>query len=257
MAPSWTVSFQRFVQRFLTGCRRVSEEKTDSDDEPTINHGDSKPPHLLGLLKFIITSGMAPKKCRKSKFSVGSWALICSSAVDLAQIGVKLTASTAGGFPDMEVQRKLVFGELSLSPLLLHDVAACCLVNLAALEAAEATNASSWESDGYVVSSYLSVLAMLMDREEDVQQLRERGLLRSHFSNTQTLAFFKGLGQHLRLGYNYFAVVKEIDEYMRRRPVRVAVHKFLYSYFKLIAAVLSIASVLVGIFKALYSLKKP
>lgn len=44
---------------------------------------------------------------------------------------------------------------------------------------------------------------------------------------------------------------------MRRRPVRIAVQKFVYNNYKLIAAVLSIAGVLVGIFKAIYSLKQP
>jgi hypothetical protein len=138
----------------------------------------------------------------------------------------------------------------------INDVIACYLVNLVALEAAGASTASSFMSDGYVVSSYLSVLAMLMDGEQDVHELRRRGVLSSHFSNTQMLAFFKGFGQHLRLGYNYFCIVGDIEEYMRRRPVRIAVHKFVYNNYKIIVAVLSIASVLVGIFKAIYSLKQ-
>lgn len=182
--------------------------------------------------------------------------VISSSAVDLAQIGVKVTASTAGWFPDMKVQKKPVFGELSLSPMFINDVIACYLVNLAALEAADASSASSYGSDGYVVSSYLSVLAMLMDSEEDVHELRRRGVLLSHFSNAQTLAFFKGIGQHLRLGYNYFITMGDIAEYRRRRPVRIALHKFGYNNYRVILTVLSAASVLVAIFKAIYSLKQ-
>jgi hypothetical protein len=175
--------------------------------------------------------------------------------VDLAQIGVKVTVSTAGRFADMNVRKKCVFGEPSLC--LRCSSMTSYLVNLAVLEAAGASTASSFVSDGYVVSSYLSVLAMLMDGEEDVHELRRRGVLCSHFSNTQMLAFFKGFGQHHRLGYNYFCIVGDIEEYMRRRPVRIAVHKFVYNNYKLIAAVLSIAGVLVGIFKAIYSLKQP
>jgi hypothetical protein len=155
----------------------------------------------------------------------------------------------------MNVRKKCVFGELSLC--LRCSSMTSYLVNLAVLEAAGASTASSFVSDGYVVSSYLSVLAMLMDGEEDVHELRRRGVLCSHFSNTQMLAFFKGFGQHHRLGYNYFCIVGDIEEYMRRRPVRIAVHKFVYNNYKLIAAVLSIAGVLVGIFKAIYSLKQP
>jgi hypothetical protein len=49
------------------------------------------------------------------------------------------------------------------------------------------------------MSSYLSVVSMPMDREEDVHQHRCKGVLWTFFGNTQTLAFFKDLGRHLRL----------------------------------------------------------
>nr|CAB3481981.1 unnamed protein product [Digitaria exilis] len=161
-------------------------------------------------------------------------------AIELVQSGVKLTASKAGCFPDMRCQKnKFFFGELSLSPLVLDDVMACWLVNMAALESVEATTAVTWDVDGYVVSSYLSMLAMLKDREEDVHELRKSGILTSNFSNAQTLAFFKGLSQHLRLGYNYLNTLGRIEEYMSRRPVRIAIHKFVYNNYKTIAAVLS------------------
>jgi hypothetical protein len=132
--------------------------------------------------------------------------LLSSSAVELAQIGVKLTASTATWLGDMRLRKNLVLGELSLSPLFLNGVTACWLVHMAALEACTA-----WDSDGFVVSSYLSVVVMLMDRKEDVHELRSKGVLRSLVSNTQTLAFFKGLGQHLRLGGRY--VLERIESY--------------------------------------------
>lgn len=176
----------------------------------------------------------------------------------LSQIGVKITASRAEWFADMNVQEKLVSGELSLSPLVLGHFNACRLVNMAALEAtgAFATSSAESESDGYVVSSYLSTMAMLMDREEDVHELRRRGVLSSNFSNAETLAFFKGIGQHLRPGNNYLNTMGEIEGYIRHRPVRITLHKFVYNNYKIIAAVLSVAGVLVTIFKALYSLKK-
>ncbi|KAL6658801.1 hypothetical protein ACP70R_002841 [Stipagrostis hirtigluma subsp. patula] len=242
--------FRKFLQIFLMNCRRMRQEEkdtpsqekeeTDTADESSTNNGDSKPPHLLGLLRFIVIRGM-PSQKRKGQYT-------------------SLSMSTSGrGFShlkDMNIQKKTCFGELTLPPLFLNDVVACGLVNLAALEAAEAINASSLDSDGYVVSSYLSVMTMLMDREEDVHELRGKGVLCSRLSNAETLAFFKGLGKHLRQGYNYHAILQEIEEYMRKRPVRILVHKFVYNNYKLIAAVLSIASVLVGIFKALYSLKQ-
>jgi hypothetical protein len=264
MVPSWIMRSQRFLHTFLEKCRHVvvpgQNTNTEGEAKSITSHGRNfRPPHLLGLMRFILMHGMPPQE-RGSEDRDNSderWpTIVSSSALDLAQIGVKVTVSTAGRFADMNVRKKCVFGELSLSPVFINDVIACYLVNLVALEAAGASTASSFMSDGYVVSSYLSVLAMLMDGEQDVHELRRRGVLSSHFSNTQMLAFFKGFGQHLRLGYNYFCIVGDIEEYMRRRPVRIAVHKFVYNNYKIIVAVLSIASVLVGIFKAIYSLKQ-
>ncbi|CAL5008833.1 unnamed protein product [Urochloa decumbens] len=241
------------VMRFpMKYCRRVPADERSS----SISLGDSKPPHLLGLLRSYMISGM-PRQKTSVNIS-GPSSLLSRSAVDLAQIGVKLTASTAHWFADMKVQRQLLCGDLSLSSLSLGDFAACCLVNMAALETAESFDASSSEPDAFVVSSYLSLLTMLMDREEDVHELRMRGVLRSTFSNAQTLAFFKELGQYLQHGYDYRNTKVKISEYIRQRPVRTAVHKFVYNNHRIIVAVLSIAGALVGILKALYySLNKP
>ncbi|KAL6857185.1 hypothetical protein ACP4OV_018567 [Aristida adscensionis] len=260
-ATLWSTRFQRSLltlQAFLMKCRHRVKRDTPTNDESDISNEDPKPPHLLGLLWFTVTLGMPSQRRRGDNTYIMSQLLSkSSSAVYLAQIGIKLSASRAAWFADMAVREKPFCGELSLSPLLLDGTAACWLVNLAALEAAEATNASSVQSDGHVVISYISMMAMLMDREEDVQELRAKGVLSSRFSNAETLDFFKGLAQHMRRGFNYHTVMRDINEYMSKRPVRIAVYSFVYKYRRLIVAVMSIASVLVGIFKALYSLKKP
>lgn len=129
------------------------------------------------------------------------------SAAELARIGVKLTpaSSAAARLADMVFRRKpVLFAELSLSPLFLDDVTACWLVNMAALE--EAVVARQFipmgaSPQGLKLTSYLLVLAMLVDGEEDVRELRRANLLHSTLSNTQGLAFFKGLGHNLRLGH--------------------------------------------------------
>ena len=169
-------------------------------------------------------------------------------------MGVVLTPSTEAWFGDMSLRRCCLYGELSLSPVFLSDVTGRWLVNMAALEASTAGAARG--TDGFVVSSYLSVLAMLMDRKEDVHELRRRGLVHGALSNKQALGFFKGLGQHLRFGRRYFASLEEIDSYKRHRSVRIKAYKFVYNYCKFIAAFLSVTGVLIGIFKTLLSLKR-
>ncbi|CAL5004364.1 unnamed protein product [Urochloa decumbens] len=238
---------------------------TGDDDHGRSDDTDSiiqrcMPMHLLGLLRFSLICRM-PLEKRESKFTFGASTPLtttCRTAFELAQVGIKLAANKARWFADMNcVKKPVVFGELSLSPLYLTDVTTCWLVNMAALESVELSAAQSFDKDGYVISSYLSTLAMLMDREEDVQELRRSDVVKTNFTNTETLAFFKGIGKHLRQGINYFNTLAEIDRYIRQRPVTIVIHRFLYNNYKYIVAVMSIASVLVGIFKAIYSLKKP
>ncbi|KAF8662874.1 hypothetical protein HU200_055454 [Digitaria exilis] len=200
-----------------------------------IEDGSYEPPHLLGLLHFHLTGSMP------------EMAVPCGAA-ELARIGIKLAAATT-----------TATCRLSLSPLFLDDVTVSWLVNMAAVEETAAGDfimpASSPEAQ-FRLSSYLSVMAMLVNREEDVQELRGRQLLHGTLSNTQALAFFKGLGHSLHHGRQYDAILEKIDTYKRDRKVRVAVYRFLYDNYKTIAAVLSITGVLIGIFKTLLSFKQ-
>ncbi|RCV30273.1 LOW QUALITY PROTEIN: hypothetical protein SETIT_6G081200v2 [Setaria italica] len=206
-----------------------------------------KPPHLLGLLRFTQVGGMPEHMANYTAYPMSP-----SSAVELAEIGVVLMPSTEPWFGDMRVRRFRLAGELLLSPVFLREVTACWLVNMAALEAS--TAGASRESDGFVVSSYLSVLAMLMDRKEDVHELRRRRLLHGAPSNKQALGFFKGLGQNLRFGDRYFVALEEIDSYKRHRSDHA--YKFVYNNYRFIAAFLPVTGVLIGIFKTLVSLKQ-
>ncbi|KAG2576423.1 UPF0481 protein At3g47200-like [Panicum virgatum] len=209
-----------------------------------------KPAHLLGLLRFTQVGSMPEDMVKYKAFPLS----LSSSAVELAEIGVVPTPSTEPWFGDARVRRCGLAGELLLSPVFLSEVTACWLVNMAALEAS--TAGASGDSDGFVVSSYLSVLAMLEDRKEDVHELRRRRVLHGALSNKQALGFFKGLGQHLRFGGRYFAALEEIDSYKRHRSLRIAAHKFVYNNYRFIAAFLSVTGVLIGIFKTLLSLKR-
>ncbi|KAF0914877.1 hypothetical protein E2562_032797 [Oryza meyeriana var. granulata] len=134
---------------------------------------------------------------------------------------------------------------------------------MAALEACTGTLTVAAEQgrhflfNGFVISSYLSVLAILMDKEEDVHELRAEHIVHSFFSDQEILAFFMGLARHLHLGLRYFAMIQKKEDYKNDRRVFIVVHRFLYHNLTIIVKILSIASVLVGIFKAILSVKHP
>nr|TKW09245.1 LOW QUALITY PROTEIN: hypothetical protein SEVIR_6G081300v2 [Setaria viridis] len=175
----------------------------------------------------------------KAKPKNGRWRMRWGSACIPAP--APPSARSRAWFGDMRVRRCRLASELLLSPVFLSEVTACWLVNMAALEAS--TAGARRESNGFVVSSYLSVLARLMDRKEDVHELRRRRLLHGALSNKKALGFFKGLGQNLRFGGRYFAALEEIDSYKRHRSLRITVYWFVYNNYRLIAAFLSVTSV--------------
>ncbi|KAJ1261323.1 hypothetical protein BS78_09G020500 [Paspalum vaginatum] len=215
-------------------------------------HADS-PPHLLGL--FHRRQVGAP---RTSSLDVPRLSSVSSTLVELKETGVKITASKASVFGEMTVKKRRrrrlglgLFGELTLAPVVLDNLTACWLFNM---EAHEACLGATY-ADNFAVSSYVSVVAMLMNRQEDMQELRTEGIVVSALSDEATLAVFKDLAAHVRVGYRYYDVFQRLQEYRTERWLWIAVHRFLYRNMATILAVLSAVGVLAGIFQAILSLK--
>ncbi|CAD6246588.1 unnamed protein product [Miscanthus lutarioriparius] len=182
-----------------------------------------------------LCSAACLRRRRRSTTTALSWTSRCCrgarSATELAQIGVALTPSTAPWFGDIRFRwRHRVLGKLSLSPVFLNHFTACCLVNMAAFETIYTDEEATKEPDGFAVSSYLSVLAMLMDEMRDVQELRQRHLLHGSMSDIQALVFFK-------------ALLEQIGTYMRRRSLAILVYQFVYlNYYQIATAIISITN---------------
>ncbi|TVU18400.1 hypothetical protein EJB05_34495, partial [Eragrostis curvula] len=230
---------------------RANNDQTDDD----LLAGQANHDHLLGLF-YRRQVGPA----RTQSLRVPRLSSLSSTAVELAEMGVKLTAGKTKEFGDMSVKQRQwrglgfgLYGELSLSPLVLNDLTACWLINMAAYE--ECLGAT--QADNFAVSSYVSVLALLMNRKEDAQELRAKGIVNSGFCDKGTLNFFKGLAPHLHVGHRYYHVFQRLQEYKQERRVWIAIHRFFYKNIKTILAVLSVAGVLAGLFKTILSLKQP
>ncbi|OEL38011.1 hypothetical protein BAE44_0000970 [Dichanthelium oligosanthes] len=78
----------------------------------------------------------------------------------------------------------------------------------------------------------------------------------AELTNRETLDFFKTLIKHISGGTLYDHILGEIEDYKLKRWMWIKVRSFVYKNLKIIITVFSIIGVIVGIFKALLSLKK-
>ncbi|GJM91662.1 hypothetical protein PR202_ga08061 [Eleusine coracana subsp. coracana] len=97
---------------------------------------------------------------------------------------------------------------------------------------------------------------MLVDREEDVQELRTKGLLQGGggLNNRDALDFLTSV-QTLRLGSCYVRIMEDIETYRMTRRTRTNVHAFFHRNIKIVAAILSAIVTVVSILGTLISLK--
>ncbi|PUZ52089.1 hypothetical protein GQ55_6G242500 [Panicum hallii var. hallii] len=213
---------------------------------------DKTPAHLLGLLRCYQSGhgesrGVSVPERRESTSAPHR----PSSAIELAEIGIKLVPSKTTQFKDMDIRKGLLFGELFLAPLVVDDLNASWLLNMVALEACSAT---AGKNEEYTVSSYLLLLAMLINREEDVHELRVKHILHGDLGDERTLRLLKNAADFICKTNQHSLLLEDLDAYKQKRWLRIAVHKFVYHNFKTIVTVFSIIGVLVGIFKTLLSL---
>ncbi|CAN6372754.1 unnamed protein product [Urochloa humidicola] len=216
-----------------------------------------EPPHLLALLRFHIV-GRSRTRTEVDVDKIKSIA-VSVSAIELAEMGINLKASETTELSDMNLTKKpIFFGELSMAPLSLNDLRASLLVNMAALEVCTTPDFFDDDNAEYedsAVCSYLLLLCMLMHREEDVHQLRKKGILQggAGLTNKKVLDFFTSL-QMLQRGRFYARVIVQIQSYKTERPTRIMVYTFFYNNRKTILTILSVIGVFVGILSAIKSL---
>ncbi|KAF6997425.1 hypothetical protein CFC21_013649 [Triticum aestivum] len=219
-----------------------------------------KPPHLLGLVRFYIVGRSKPKPNRQPLPRLESVS-ISVGAMELAESGIMLTANKTSDLVDMGIDTKGPFcAELSLAPLSLNDLRSVWLVNMAAFELSTTLEfqGRDAEDEASAVCSYLLLLAMFVDKEEDVHQLRTQSVLQGGggLTNKEALSFFTSL-QDLPLGSRYVRTMREIENYRnKQRRKRTRCHAFFHKNWRIMATVFSAVAALITILSTLASLKK-
>lgn len=237
---------------------------------PAAGELNQSPPHLLGLFhsRHMEMEGKVEMGAVHTQQHQGllrlpiQLASLSSTAVELAEMGVKLAPSKTKTFGDMAMSKRRrrrwplgLFGELSLAPLVLNRLTECWLLNMAAYESCQMQGVAVG-ADSFPVSSYVTLVSLLVNRPEDVQEMRAKGLVVSAFDDVHTLCFFKALAPNLNVGYRYYEVFERLLEYKQERWLWIAVHRFLYNNIRTIVTVFSIIGVLAGLFKTILSVKQ-
>ncbi|WVZ54047.1 hypothetical protein U9M48_004913 [Paspalum notatum var. saurae] len=228
----------KLLEKFVASWRYKLQDRKPLKDEPFfLYHSETHydPPHLLGLLWYY-TIGRGRKdqpdgdELESLSFS--------NSAVDLAQIGISITANKTGELVDMGLTLKDIrfAAEISLAPLSLDH------------------------AEDSAVCSYLVLLSMLVHREEDVHELRRQDVLQGGggLTNKQALDFFSRF-QSLPKGIGFIYTMMEIEGYKRDRKMQTKVRSFLYHgkhktvcmLISKIGAVATVVGTLIGIYKSL------
>ncbi|CAL5010940.1 unnamed protein product [Urochloa decumbens] len=248
------------VKDFVAKMGRTLQARKDKEDEP-FDYGSYSPPHLLGRLWYYKTTRQSPTD--EVIIDVTDEVIIdvqdgkpmpkSISAIELAEIGIGLKASKTAKFSDMDIKKVPLFAKIVLAPLLLDQVRSSWLINMVAFEVCMSMGtAGRPDKPSPVVCSYLAILAMLMDREEDVHKLRADHIVQGELTNKEMLDFFKTVIKHISGGDPYLHIMEEVEDYKLKWWMWIIVYQFFYKNRKTIAAVLSAVGVLVGILKAAY-----
>jgi hypothetical protein len=98
---------------------------------------------------------------------------------------------------------------------------------------------------------------MLVHREEDVHQLRTKGILKggAGLTNKEALRFFTSLRSCLRPGKDYAYVMLQIARYRLRMWIWIMLYAFGCRNWKTIVGIGSAIGAFAGIIKTLKSLK--
>uniref|UniRef100_A0ACD5VEA2 Uncharacterized protein n=1 Tax=Avena sativa TaxID=4498 RepID=A0ACD5VEA2_AVESA len=244
--PDLQVPLQEFVSKLG---RSLQVRSDDQQYVPAVGY---KPAHLLGYLWHYKTGGSI-----REPPSVGILPMSKTvSVIELADIGIYLTSSKTTQFKDMAFTRTPLTGPgtISLATLLLDQVTSCWLVNMAAFEVCIAKRTKN-----RVVSSYLALLAMLMDGEDDVHELRATRIVQGDLTNKEILDFCKTLSKHIRPGHLYFEIMEEVQSYRVNRFIWTFFHSLLYNcsskrsfkynYTKTIMTTMSLFAIVVAFYK--------
>ena len=206
------------------GERICTKEKTLNSKSASSEEKEG-PIHLLELVqsKFVDDKEIQHGKALSSNY----WYSYCS-VKELNSVGIYFHRSKSYQFSDITFNTMyLLWGILRLPPITIEYSTKSLLLNLVAFETCADT------SSNFGVSSYLYFMDTLIDRAEDVKELRSKGIIINLLGSDQQVAnLFNEISKNLVLDVRVFGIVKSsLNAFCRSYP-RLWLTEFMHNHFR-------------------------
>ncbi|XP_058211565.1 UPF0481 protein At3g47200-like [Rhododendron vialii] len=188
---------------------------------------DDEPVHLLELVRrqFIV-----PKDFGIGCVISSNW-YSRRSAKDFKTVGIHSKPSRTYQFTDIEFKSKCTLGILTLPRIIVDDTTKSMLSNLAAYEACP-----DYAND-LGVTSYICLRDSIIDQDEDVKELRSKGIVMNYLGSDKDVAdLFQDTSIKLAPSpHAYLQVESGIEKYhrrVRRNQIATWVSEVKHDYFR-------------------------
>ncbi|KAG1371138.1 UPF0481 protein [Cocos nucifera] len=180
------------------------------------------PYHLLDLLR---TKLLGPDK-KLQPPCLGAALPSFRSVKELREAGIKFRQSNTNYLSDIQFSPCAVWATLWLPKIVVDSLTRSVFLNMIALEMCPGC------ADGYGITSFAWLLDCLIDRAEDVRELREEGILLNALgSDEQVAELFNELATNLAPDYRAYGKVLEGISKHRSNKFNVSIYTFLHTHF--------------------------
>lgn len=175
--------------------------------------------HLLEFFyfKFAVGEGQ-DQRDRGSKREITSWNRYYS-VNELKDVGISFVPNHTAVFVDVNFRNTFLGGALRIPPLNIEDSTKSLLLNLAAYETCAGWNSAE-------CTSYVCFMRSLIDKPEDVKELRSKGILRTTIGPDDQIAkIFKDMTTNLVPNPSAYRDVKNsVESHYRNTLKRWILH---------------------------------
>ncbi|XP_011014550.1 PREDICTED: UPF0481 protein At3g47200-like [Populus euphratica] len=169
--------------------------------------------HLLDFFYLKFVYGEGERERRGSRYPETSWNRYYS-VKELKKVGISFMPSNTRVFTDVKFKHTFLGGALRIPPLSIEEETKPLLLNLAAYE-----TCAGWLYSR--CTSYVCLMRSLIDKPEDVKELRSKGILRTTIgSDDQIAQIFKEITTNLAPNPSAYNEVKSSVESHYRSSVK-------------------------------------